>query len=751
MGKYLVIVESKAKTKTISKILGKDYTILASIGHVKDLPKNKLGVDIEDGFQPHYITIRGKGPVLSDLRKTAMTSEQVFIATDPDREGEAIAWHIADEIRTKNSNIKRVLFNEITQTGILKGMSAPMDIDFEKVEAQKARRVLDRLVGYQVSPLLWKTIYRGLSAGRVQSVALRLICEREAEIQAFVSQEYWSITAELAGQATESFLSNLVKVNQKAAEIPDQKTALDYVTELKTCQYAIKQIRKKEISKNPPPPFTTSTLQQEASKRLGYSTKKIMQIAQTLYEGVEIGEEGSVGVITYMRTDSTRIAEEAVTAVREFIYNNYGKEYLPAKARVFKVKASAQDAHEAIRPTSMKRAPKSIRKYLSEDQYQIYELIWNRFVASQMAAARMEQTTIEIEAVNPNPTLPTPHHFLFRTTGSIYLFRGYLQVFQEVQEDSDNAEENQPIPLNLHEGERLVLKDLIPKQHFTKPPARYSESTLVKELDALGIGRPSTYAVIISTLFARKYIGRDKRQLFPTELGITVNKILIQQFPGIFSVTFTAQMEGELDKVESGEKKYLEVVNDFFVPFNAALQATDSQKDAIRDSLVENTTEICPKCGKPLITRWGRNGKFTACSGYPDCKFTKAQTEAQATGETCEKCGKPMLLKVSRFGRFLACSGYPECKSTQPYRIGVTCPKSDCGGHIVERKTKQGKIFYGCSRYPKCDFVSWYRPVSTPCPQCSHGYVEERYTEARGEYLRCPACKNEFEMDQARE
>jgi len=746
MGKSLVIVESKAKTKTISKFLGKDYLILPSIGHIKDLPKNKLGIDIERGFEPHYITIRGKGQTLNDLRKAAQTSDQVFIATDPDREGEAIAWHIAEEISSKNANIKRVLFNEITRNGILKGMANPQDINLPLVEAQKARRVLDRLVGYKVSPILWKTIYRGLSAGRVQSVALRLLCEREMEIENFISEEYWSITVELLTQARDAFFSRLIKINNKKCKIPDEKNASGYVAELKKCGYQITQIKKKKVSKNPPPPFTTSTLQQEASRRFGYSTKKIMMIAQSLYEGLDVGKEGSVGLITYMRTDSTRVADEALKSVREYIYDAYGKEYLPHQARYFKAKKGAQDAHEAIRPTSMKRTPKAIKKYLSAEQFHLYELIWNRFVASQMEAAKLEQTSIDIEAKPDAVQTAAGNLFLFRTTGSVILFRGFLQVYEDYQEEAENGEKPQVLPENIREGEKLKLKDIIPKQHFTKPPPRYTESTLVKELDTLGIGRPSTYAIIISTLLARKYGEKESRYLRPTELGLTVNKILVQQFPDIFNVTFTAQMEEELDKVESGEKQFNKVVSDFYSPFSAALEKTDSQKEEIRESLQENTDEVCPQCGKPLVVKWGRNGKFIACSGYPECKFTKPTEEAETTSEVCEKCGRPLVLKVSRFGRFLACSGYPECKNTRPYNIGVVCPKKGCGGNIVERKTKRGKIFYGCSKYPGCDFVSWYKPVNKTCPNCRNNYLEERYTQTRGEYLRCPMCKSEYDV-----
>ena len=748
MGKSLVIVESNAKTKTISKFLGKDYVVLSSIGHIKDLPKNKLGVDLENGFQPHYITIRGKGPVLGQLRKTAQVVDKIFIATDPDREGEAIAWHIAEEIKPKNANIQRVLFNEITKNGVLKGMDAPHEINLPRVAAQKARRVLDRLVGYQVSPILWKTIFRGLSAGRVQSVVLRLICEREVEVESFKPQEYWSITAELKGEKTSAFKSKLIKINEKTPTIEKEKAAFDLIDDLKAKTYSVLDIKKKKVTRNPSPPFTTSTLQQEAAKRLGYSSQKTMRIAQGLYEGLEIGKEGSVGLITYMRTDSTRIADEALQSLREYIFNSYGKEYVPKTARIHKVKSSAQDAHEAIRPTGMTREPKAIKKHLTAEQFKLYELIWNRFVASQMSAAIFEQTTVDVLAKSADEKSKSDE-YIFRTTGSIAIFRGFLQVYEDFTEtNGSQADEPETVPEKIRKNELLTLLNLIPKQHFTKPPARFSESSIIKELDTLGIGRPSTYAIIITTIIARGYVEREKRQLRPTELGRTVNDILVQNFPGIFNVEFTAQMETELDKIESKEKKFQQVVNEFYDPFNTALTTADAKKDEIRESLVKPTDEKCPTCGKELVVRWGRNGKFTACSGYPDCRYTKVLEEQQAeTNETCDACGKPMVLKIGRFGRFLACSGYPECKTTKPFKLGVKCPKSGCGGDVVERRSKSKRIFYGCSKYPECDFVSWYKPVPQKCKQCDHPYVEERYTQAKGQFLRCPNCKTEITMD----
>jgi DNA topoisomerase-1 len=752
MAQAVVIVESVAKTKTIKKFLGKDYQVLSSVGHIKDLPKNKLGVNIKDDFEPQYITIRGKGKILTELKKAAEVADKVYIATDPDREGEAIAWHIFQEIKSKNSRIQRILFNEITERAVLEAIKNSQSIDVDKVEAQKARRVMDRLVGYQVSPILWQTIYRGLSAGRVQSVALRLIVEREREIKAFIPQEYWSITAHLQGEKSNPFFSNLIKIKNKKIDIKNEQTAKDIVYDLKSKTFIIKNITKKEVSRKPAPPFTTSTMQQEAARRLGYTAKRIMAIAQQLYEGVELGAEGSVGLITYMRTDSTRIADEALLAARDYIANAYGLEYLPKQARIYKTKKSAQDAHEAIRPTSMKREPRTIKKYLTAEQYKLYELIWNRFVACQMSDARLDQTTIDIIAGQMVKN-QVSEDYLFRTTGSIIKFRGFLQAYEDYKENGkdseNNGEQQQNVPKELRVGEILSLLELIPKQHFTKPPARYTESSLVKELDNLDIGRPSTYALIISTLLARKYVEKNGRQLHPTELGFTVNDILIQNFPSIFNVKFTALMEEELDKIESREKDFTTVMNDFYNPFSHALETIDSKKDSIRESLIKDTQEICPECGKPLIIRWGRNGKFIGCSGYPECRYTRPlEQEKTETDEVCEKCGKPMVVKQGRFGRFLACSGYPECKNNKPFSLGIPCSRENCFGTIVERRTKRGKVFYGCSNYPNCDFASWYLPVATPCKNCGSPYLEQRSTQQQGNFLYCPNCKTKYEQNQ---
>lgn len=752
MAQSVVIVESVAKTKTIKKFLGKDYEVLSSVGHIKDLPKNKLGVVIEQGFEPQYITIRGKGKVLNELKKAAETADRVYIATDPDREGEAIAWHIFEEIKSKNNRIKRILFNEITERAVLEAIKNSQSIDIDKVEAQKARRVMDRLVGYQVSPILWQTLYRGLSAGRVQSVALRLIVEREREIQAFVPQEYWSITAQLQGEKSDPFFSNLIKIRDKKVEIKNEQAARTIVDDLSRKIYSIKNITKKDVARKPAPPFTTSTMQQEAARRLGYTAKKIMAIAQQLYEGIELGEEGSIGLITYMRTDSTRIADEAISAARDYIASAYGLEYLPQQPRIYKTKKSAQDAHEAIRPTSMKREPKKIKKYLTAEQFKLYELIWNRFVACQMSDARLDQTTIDIIAGRKTGN-EVSEDYLFRTTGSIIKFRGFLQAYEDYQENDreseNNGEQQQIVPKNLRVGEMLTLLELIPRQHFTKPPPRYTESSLVKELDNLDIGRPSTYALIISTLLARKYVEKNGRQLPPTELGFTVNDILIQNFPAIFNVKFTALMEEELDKIETREKDFKTVMDDFYHPFNRALTTIDSKKETIRESLMKDANDTCPECGKSLIIRWGRNGKFIGCSGYPECRYTRPLEEDKTEiDEVCEKCGKPMVVKQGRFGRFLACSGYPDCKNNKPFSLGIACPKDNCSGSIVERRTKRGKIFYGCNKYPDCKFASWNLPVAIPCENCGSPYLEQRYAQKQGNFLYCPKCKTKHEQNQ---
>lgn len=733
MSKSLVIVESSAKSKTINRFLGRSFVVKASVGHIKNLPKNRLGVDIEHDFEPEYVTIRGRGKILQELKRLAGKSDAVYIATDPDREGEAIAHHLANEIRSANANIQRVLFHEITENAIQAAIQESHFIDEDKVEAQKARRVMDRLVGYQVSPVLWKTIYRGLSAGRVQSVTLRLICEREAEIQAFVPEEYWSIEADLKSGDID-FRSKLVRIDGRDVQISNQKEAGKHVDILKTLEYAVSDLKKKTVTRKPFPPYTTSTLQQDGARRLRMSTKQIMAVAQQLYEGIDL-PEGRVGLITYMRTDSTRLASSAVEETRQYIAENYGLEYVPKSPVVYKNKRSAQDAHEAIRPTSIMRPPRAVAKHLTPNQRKLYELIWNRYVACQMAPAKLEQTTLEV----------TAGAYLFRTSGSIIKFKGFMQLYSVNQ---DRESQNQ-LPPEIKKGMRLDLVKLNPEQHFTKPPARYNESSLVKELDTLGIGRPSTYALIISTLLDRKYVSREARNLLPTELGVTVNGIVVQQFPEIFNVRFTAQMEEELDQIESGDKKRQQVLEGFYKPFHASVHRAMEKKEEIRESLQKETKETCPECSKPLIIKWGRNGRFIACTGYPDCKYTRPLEEEEKTDQVCDKCGAPMVVKTGRFGRFLACSAYPACKNTKPYSTGVSCPNADCDGQIIERRSGRGKLFYGCSNYPKCKFATWNKPAARACPKCQHPYMEARANKTKGAFLACPNCKHQISGDAA--
>lgn len=737
--KSLVIVESPAKAKTIAKYLGKDYTVKASVGHIMDLPKSKLGVDIEKDFEPKYIVIKGKAPVVKELKSAAKKADRVLLATDPDREGEAIAYHVAEAVSgsMKNGDIYRVLFNEITKKAILQAIENPGKIDVNKVDAQQARRILDRLVGYQISPILWKKVRRGLSAGRVQSVALRLICEREQEIKAFVPEEFWSLTALLEGAFPPQFEAKLLKKDEEKLRIKNNEEVQKILSELQGASYTVSKVDKKERRRNPVPPFTTSKLQQEAGRKLGFTAKRTMGIAQSLYEGVEVGSEGSVGLITYMRTDSTRVSKEAQDEARELIGQKYGKEYVPEKPPVYAVSKSAQEAHEAVRPTSVLREPDAIKQYLQPDQYKLYKLIWNRFVASQMNPAIIDQTSVDV----------TANGYTFRATGSIVKFPGFMAVYMEEKSedqapsDDDNAEAVLP---PLTEGDALKLLKLDPKQHFTQPPPRFSEALLVKTLEEKGIGRPSTYAAIISTIQDRDYVEKVENKFRPTELGVLVNDLLVSHFPSIMDVTFTAGMEEELDKIEEGRMRWVDAVKEFYKPFNESLEKAQAE---MKDFKAEQTpTDInCEKCGKPMIIKWGRNGQFLACSGYPDCKNTKPfiRTEnggveaapEETTDEICPKCSSPMIVKRGRFGKFLACSRYPECNHTQGMSTGVACPED--GGKIVERRSRFGKMFYSCANYPDCKFAVWYKPVQRPCPQCGAPFVVEKFSKKTGPYIAC--------------
>ena len=743
-GRKLVIVESPAKAKTINKILGTDYKVAASVGHIIDLPKSKLGVDIDNGYLPEYKAIKGKSKIINELKKSAKNATGIILATDPDREGEAIAYHIAQSIKDVNPNIDRIEFNEITKPAVLNAIEHPRKIDDNRVNAQQARRVMDRIVGYMVSPILWKTIYKGLSAGRVQSVALRLICEREDEIEKFIPVEYWNIDAKLETNSGESFIARLYKIDDqildpKKFRIKNKEEAENHFQKLKKETYTVTDVKKEEVIKRPSPPFITSTLQQDASRRFRMATSRIMKIAQQLYEGIDLGDKGNVGLITYMRTDSNRISNEALGGVRKYIAGSYGTDYLPQKANFYKTKKNAQDAHEAIRPSyiSADYEPRKLKKFLSNEQLKIYDLIWKRFVASQMKPAIAEKTTIDISA----------EKYLFRVSGEVITFSGFLQAYQPEEDNSNGEEENTPhgIPRYISNGEVLKLLDILLSQLFTKPPPRYTESTLVKTLDKLGIGRPSTYAQIISTIFNRQYIEREDRALKATELGRIVSRLLSKNFPNIFNVKFTAAMEDELDKIEQNQASYVDSLNDFYFPFKETLEKIQNHLGDIKSSLQDSTEEKCDICGRPMIIRWGRNGRFMACSGYPECKNTRPIDEPQQpeeSGEVCDVCGSPMVVKRGRFGEFLACSRYPECKTTKPISTNVPCPEDGCDGTIVQRQSRRGKIFYGCSNYPKCNYALWNRPVAQECPECQFPLMEEKVTQKEGYFLQCPKCKH---------
>ena len=735
----LVIVESPAKAKTIEKILGKGYTVKASVGHVRDLPPKRLGVDLQDGFAPEYVIIRGKAKILEELRASAKRAEKVYLAPDPDREGEAIAWHIAQELDTKERDaIYRVLFNEITPRAIAAAMRNPGRIDEDKVNAQQARRILDRLVGYQISPLLWRKVRRGLSAGRVQSVALRLICDREKEIEAFVPQEYWTVTVVLEGDQPPAFEAQLVKIGAKKAEIHTAEVAHAIAAQLRQHQFVVGDVKTRERRRQPPPPFITSRLQQEGANRLRFSARKTMTLAQGLYEGLAIGPDGVVGLITYMRTDSTRVADEAQREALQHILSAYGQAYVPEKPNVYRSKKSAQDAHEAIRPTSTVRLPEQLRAYLERDHYVLYQLIWSRFVASQMRPALFDVTTADILA----------GEFMLRASGSVLKFDGFLKVYAEDQPaartgEDDDSSLNRALP-PLEPGQVLRVVDVKPEQHFTQPPPRYTEASLVAELERRGIGRPSTYATILSIIQDRNYVETKERKFHPTDLGRLVSGLLVEHFPDIMNAEFTAAMEDLLDQVEEGKKPWLGVLREFYEPFEKHLKVASQRMPSVK-AMAEPTTEVCEQCGKPMVIRLGRYGKFLSCSGYPDCKATRPlkaeEIEATPVGavasEVCEQCGSPMVVRKGRYGEFLACSAYPTCKVAKPMRLGIACPTEGCTGDLVQRRTKRGRVFYGCSRYPDCQYTLWSKPVPVPCPNCQAPFIVEQGSARKGKSLRC--------------
>jgi DNA topoisomerase-1 len=806
LSKGLVIVESPAKAKTIQKYLGSGYEVEASLGHIMDLPKKGLGVDLENDFETEYEVIPGKEQRVSHLRKLAREADAVYLAPDPDREGEAIAAHLSEQLggasfrdhsKTSKKPICRVTFNEITKKAVQEAFQHPREIDWDLVNAQQTRRVLDRLVGFQVSPLLWDKVRRGLSAGRVQTVALRLIVERENEIKAFKPLEYWSLTAHLAGAHPPAFDASLVGANAKENVLSSETLARAAEAALQEALWTVRSVDKRERRRNAQAPFTTSKFQQDASRKLGMSVKRAMMLAQRLYEGVELGKEGTVGLITYMRTDSVRVSDEAVVEVRQLIGSEYGSNFLPEKPNFYKTKQqNAQEAHEAIRPTSSLRTPDSVHKYLQEDEFKVYKLIWQRFVASQMTQAIFDQTTVEIVAEHAGES------FNFRVTGSIMKFEGFLKVYEESKDSKDEEDEElkHKLPL-LEAGDKLKLKGLKPEQHFTEPSPRFNEASLVKELEERGIGRPSTYAQIISTILDRGYVqktaGRGGK-FFPTEIGDVVTRLLVENLKDIFDYQFTARLEDELDEVGEGKKSWLEALREFYEKFEQDLDYAGTHMENIK-RMEKPTDQKCERCGAPLVLKWGKHGSFFACSTFDkkdpnSCTFTKenpinltdlgdAEMDAAPEEEFCENCGKPMVLKRGRFGTFMACTGYPECKTTrrldQPKKqpdvpleekcpecgrnlvqrtgrygefiscsgypeckyikqnwIGMKCPLCKTGD-LAEKKARRGNIFYGCSNYPKCEFTSAYKPVEKACPECGSTYLMEK-TSKDGVFLVCP-------------
>ena len=804
MGKSLVIVESPAKSKTIGKYLGPNFVVKASLGHVKDLPKKDLAVDVEGDFTPQYEVIEGKRKLIAELKTAARGADAIYLAADPDREGEAICSHLQEELAPKKKDgpkVFRVMFNEITANAVKRAFDHPMAVNANLVDAQQARRVLDRLVGYKISPLLWDKVRRGLSAGRVQTVALRLIVDREREIRAFQKQEYWTIDVSLNAQKPPLLKARLAKRDGANVEIPDQAAADAIVQTVDGAPYTVQSVTTREKKRNPVPPFITSTLQQESARKLRFSVKRTMGLAQRLYEGVEIGTEGALGLITYMRTDSVRVSGEALAEVRKFIPERYGEGYLPASANFYKGKKDAQDAHEAIRPTSVYHTPESIAKYLSEDELKLYRLIWTRFVASQMNPAVFDQTTIDVNAPGNDGAV-----YLFRATGSVPKFDGFLAVYQEGkdQKDEDDEELKHKLPA-VTEGERLKFRSIDPEQHFTEPPPRFTEATLVKELEADGVGRPSTYASILSTIQDRGYVKRETGKFIPTDLGFVVTDLLVANFDDIFDVRYTARMEEELDEIEEGKLDWRAAMTEFYEKFKADLTRAESEMEDIK-RMEKPTDLICDKCGRGMVLRWGKHGFFISCSGYPECTNTREPSADMVEGEGggefteqdaleyCQNCGREMVLKKGRFGQFFACTGYPDCKTTRPLdkqeqrksdvpleeecpncknklvlkygrfgeftacsnypkckfvkqkTVGVHCPTCK-QGDLIERRSKRGKTFYGCNRYPKCDFVAWSKPLAESCPECGSPYLEEKFTK-RGAFAQCPnrECKYRREL-----
>jgi len=721
MAKQLVIVESPAKAKTINLYLGENYVVKASMGHIRDLPKKSLGVDLDHNFRPDYDIIPERKKLVAELQILAKEVESIMLAADPDREGEAICWHLSMILEKYNKNIFRVLMHEITKKAVAEAFQNLDYLDRDKINAQQTRRILDRLVGYLISPLLWKKVGRGLSAGRVQSIALRLICEREKEIKDFKPVEYWTVTAQLEATNPPLFKASLIKIDGKKAKVKDEKSASTIVSELWKLAFLLEKIEIKKKRRNPNPPYITSTLQQDGFRVLRFPVKRTMSIAQRLYEGLEIGDQGLVGLITYMRTDSVRISDEAYTMARDFIQNHFPPEYLPKKARIYKNKRKAQDAHEAIRPTSIDLPPEKVKPYLKDEEYKLYQLIWNRFLASQMESARVEEKEFGIKA----------SRYQFVAKGEVLEFEGFLALYPSLKKEENKLPD-------AKEEEKLTLIDIDSKQNFTQPPPRFSEGSLVKELEARGIGRPSTYAPIISTLQGRVYVFKDKGRFIPTDLGLFVTDYLIRNFPDLMDFEFTARLEAELDLISEGKKEWLEYLKSYYGLLEKDLRGALKEEGIKRSGIP--LEEVCPECGRQLVIKEGKYGRFRACSGFPDCGFKESlvKKEAKPLEENCPECGSQLVLRQGKYGAFVACSNYPECKFIKKEKkdTGISCPL-ECGGTLVRRKTRKGRLFYGCSTFPKCKFATWDEPIPKPCPECGRAFILKKSQFKGKPYLYC--------------